>query len=74
MMKPHRFQCLAFPWRAAMAAGFLPILFGACQPTIKVEAPDKPIVIDLNVKIDQQVSIKVDQGVQNLLQSRSDLF
>jgi YnbE-like lipoprotein len=73
MTQSHRMQRLACPRRAAMIAGFLPILL-ACQPTIKVEAPDKPIVIDLNVKIDQQVSIKVDQGVQNLLQNRSDIF
>ncbi len=30
-------------------------LVAACNPTVKVEAPDKPIVINLNVKIEQEV-------------------
>ena len=50
------------------------LCLGACQPTVKVEAPDKPIVINLNVKIEQDVRIHVEQDAQNLLQNRSDLF
>ena len=40
---------------------------GACQPTVKVEAPDKPITINLNVKIEQEVRIKVEKDVEDLL-------
>lgn len=46
----------------------------ACTPTVKVEAPDKPIVINLNVKIEQEVRIKVDRDVDELLQNNPDLF
>lgn len=46
----------------------------ACQPTVKVEAPDKPIVINLNVKIEQEVRIKVDREVEDLLKNQPDLF
>jgi hypothetical protein len=46
----------------------------ACQPTVKVEAPDKPIVINLNVKIEQEVRIKVERDVEELLNSQPDLF
>ncbi len=49
-------------------------LLVACQPTIKVEAPDKPIVINLNVKIEQEVRIKVEKDAEELLQDRGDLF
>ena len=49
-------------------------LLAACQPTIKVEAPDKPIVINLNVKIEQEVRIKVERDAEELLQERGDLF
>jgi hypothetical protein len=45
----------------------------ACQPTVKVEAPDKPIVINLNVKIEQEVRVKVEKDVDTLLQDK-DLF
>lgn len=46
----------------------------ACTPTVKVEAPDKPIVINLNVKIEQEVRVKVDKDVDTLLQNNPNLF
>ena len=46
----------------------------ACQPTVKIEAPDKPIVINMNVKIEQEVRVKVDREVEQLLTSKSELF
>ena len=49
-------------------------LIAACQPTVKVEAPDKPIVINLNVKIEQEVRIKIEKDAEELLQQRSDIF
>ena len=64
-------------WRlplVATASAIASFCLGACQPTVKVEAPDKPIVINLNVKIEQDVRIHVEQDAQNLLQNRSDLF
>jgi YnbE-like lipoprotein len=45
-----------------------------CNPTVKVEAPDKPIVINLNIKIDQEVRIKVDKDVESLVDSNPNLF
>lgn len=50
------------------------ILLAACQPTVKVEAPDKPIVINLNVKIEQEVRVKVDREVEDLLKAQPDIF
>ena len=49
-------------------------LVAACSPTVKVEAPDKPIVINLNVKIEQEVRVKVDKDVENLVNSNPNLF
>ena len=46
----------------------------ACTPTVKVEAPDKPIVINLNVKIEQEVRVKIDRDVEELVQENPDLF
>jgi hypothetical protein len=50
------------------------LLGAACQPTVKVEAPDKPIVINLNVKIEQEVRIKVEKEAEQLLDTREDIF
>ena len=49
-------------------------LVAACSPTVKVEAPDKPIVINLNVKIEQEVRVKVDKDVDSLVKSDPALF
>jgi hypothetical protein len=59
------------------ATAFLAITaagLAACQPTVKVEAPDKPIVINLNIKIEQEVRVKVDREVEDLLKKQPDIF
>lgn len=46
---------------------------GACA-TVKVEAPDKPIEINLNVNIKQEVLIKMDKEIQDLIANNPDIF
>lgn len=46
----------------------------ACAPTVKIEAPNKPIEINLNVKIDQEVRVRLDESVEDLISSNPDLF
>ena len=50
------------------------VVASACTPTVKVQAPDKPIVINLNVKIEQEVRIRVEKGVEDLLTKNPDIF
>lgn len=59
---------------AAFFAFLLSSTLAGCSPTVKVEAPDKPIVINLNVKIEQEVRVKVDRDVDSLVQSNPNLF
>ena len=47
---------------------------GACQPTVKVEAPDKPIVINLNIKIEHEIRVRVERSVEDLLATEKGLF
>ncbi len=47
---------------------------GGCQPTVKVQAPDKPIVINLNVNIKQEVRIKIEREVEDLIKKNPDIF
>jgi len=49
-------------------------LFVGCAPTVKVEAPDKPITINLNVKIEHEIRVKVDQELESILSDDSGLF
>lgn len=52
----------------------LALALGACNPTVKIQAPDKPIEINLNIKIDQQVRVKVDRELDDVLANNPDLF
>lgn len=49
-------------------------MLGACTPTVQIRAPDKPIVINLNVKIEQEIRVKVEKDIDNLLENNKDLF
>jgi hypothetical protein len=46
----------------------------ACAPTIKLQAPDKPITINLNVKIDQEIRVKLDKEIEDLIAKNPDAF
>lgn len=51
----------------------LPLL-AACSPTVKLEAPDKPIEINLNVKIQQDVRISIAKDVSEAIAKDPSLF
>ncbi len=62
------------PPAIGLAVPLLLLFVAACQPTVRVEAPKDPIVINLNVKIEQEVRIKLEKDVEQLLEEDSDLF
>lgn len=47
-------------------------LLTAC--TLKVAAPEEPITINLNVKIEHEVRIKVEKDLDHLIESEDGLF
>ncbi len=49
-------------------------LMTGCSPTVKIEASDKPIVINMNIKIDHEIRIKVDRELDSLLDNKKGLF
>ena len=49
-----------------------PMLLAGCTPRIEIAASKEPITINMNVKIEHEIHIKVDKDVENLLKSRSD--
>lgn len=46
----------------------------ACTPRVEVAAPEKPITINLNVKIDHEIRLKVDKDLDQVLSNDSGLF
>ncbi len=45
-----------------------------CTPTVKVEAPDQPITINLNVKIEHEIRVKVDRELEDMFEEDKGLF
>jgi len=45
-----------------------------CAPTVKVEPSDKPITINLNVKIEHEIKVKVDKELDEIFSDDSGLF
>ena len=50
------------------------LLLSGCIPRIEVAAPKEPITINMNVKIEHEIHIKVDKDVEALLKNQSGLF
>ncbi|MCU5786675.1 hypothetical protein B27N_01678 [Alcanivorax marinus] len=46
----------------------------ACTPRVALEAPKEPITINLNVKIDHEIRLKVEKDIDQLFSEDSDLF
>ena len=52
----------------------LALLLGACTPKVQVALPAGPININLNVKIQHEIYIKVDKQLDELFSDDSGLF
>lgn len=59
---------------AALAWVILLLTVGACTPRVEVAASEKPITINLNVKIDHEIRLKVDKDLDQVLSNDSGLF
>ena len=41
---------------------------------MQIEAPKEPIVINLNVRIEQEVRVKVEEDVEELFDANEEIF
>jgi hypothetical protein len=58
---------------STLALGVLATLT-ACEPTVKLAAPDEPIVINLNVKIEREVRVKVEREIDDMIRENKEIF
>jgi hypothetical protein len=49
-------------------------LIMGCTPTVKVATPEEPITINLNVKIEHEIRVKVEKDLDELFTEESELF
>lgn len=60
-------------WKHPGLALLALLVITACNPTVKVEAPDKPIEINMNVNIRHEILIKVEKEVEQMFEDE-ELF
>jgi YnbE-like lipoprotein len=59
--------------RAAVGlALFLP--GAACTPKVVVEPPKEPITINMNIKIEHEIRVKVDKDLEDAIATQKDIF
>lgn len=62
--------------RLGLLAGFFVLLQGVtgCAPTVAIEAPKEPIVINMNIKIEHEIRVNVDQDLEELFEDEKEIF
>ncbi len=45
-----------------------------CTPTVRVEAPSEPIQINMNVRIQQEVRVRVEKDLEEEFVTNPELF
>lgn len=57
-----------------LSLAFAALCTSACTPTVRVQAPNEPITINLNVKIEHEIRVRVDRELEELFSEDSGLF
>ncbi|WP_316978060.1 YnbE family lipoprotein [Shumkonia mesophila] len=50
------------------------VMLAACEPTIRVQPPSEPITINLNVKVDAEVRVKLERQAADDIRKNDDIF
>jgi hypothetical protein len=45
-----------------------------CTPRVAVEVPDKPITINLNIKLDADVKVQLEETAKKVINENPDIF
>jgi hypothetical protein len=69
--KPVKRQALRV---VSIAAVGLMLVLQACTPTVKVEAPSEPITINLNIKLDAEVRLKIEEKAKDDITNNPGIF
>ncbi len=61
--------------RASLLVGCLLALpIGACSPVVRVEAPREPVTINLNIKLDADVRVKLEEQAKKDVAKNPEIF
>ena len=60
--------------RVLLGALFLAGSLAGCEATVKVEAPKEPITINLNIKLDADIRVRVEDKAKEDIAANPDVF
>ncbi len=60
--------------RALSGLALTALVASACTPTVRVEAPREPITINLNIKIDANVRLKLEESAKSDIKNNPEIF
>jgi hypothetical protein len=46
----------------------------SCTPQVAIQAPDKPITINLNIKLDAEVRVKLEETAKKDINANPNIF
>ena len=52
----------------------VPVILMSCTPRVEVAVPKEPITINLNIKIDHEIRVKVEKDLETVFTDQSGLF
>jgi len=62
------------PYRLGSGAGWalfaVMLILAACSPTVRVVAPKEPITINLNIRLDADVRLRIEEKAKEDVQSQ----
>ena len=61
-------------WCRTALAGVLAAMAAACTPTVKLEAPRQPITINLNIKLDADVRLRLEDKAKDDIEQNPEVF
>ena len=60
-------------WRPLIIV-LLAVAAGACEPTVRVEAPKEPIRIQLDIKLDADVRVRIEEQAREDVKKNPEIF
>lgn len=61
----------AAAWASALLVG---AALAGCQPTVAVQPPKEPITINLNIKLDADVRVRLEEQAGKDIQENPEIF
>ena len=70
----HNIMRLGDQVLAVASLSLFVMMIVACTPTVKVESPQEPITINLNIRLDADIRVKLEEEAKKDIAANPDVF